>query len=294
MKTLVIKALDTAIGNFPLSDKHSIELIKKGDGTGTLTLSIRARAAAVITIKGGVFINDLEEESNSLSLPASSLDYTSTRVRVVDENAYIYVPNTVLWTFRQVWPNPYGQNLPVIKYGSSDLYNLDSLSNMFQGATSFNDDISNWDVSTATNLGSVFSGARTFNRNIGAWDTSLATITSSMFLNATSFNQDISNWNVSSVTGMNSMFAGATAFNQDISAWTFNLNANLDNFMNNKSNYNPIFYDALLQNLASRSWAGRTTAKTLGMGTNKYTAAGAAHRATLVNDGWTITDGGLV
>lgn len=294
MKTLVIKALDTAIGNFPRLDKHSIELIRRGDGTGVLTLKIRTKAASVVTIKGGVFINNLEEESNSLSLPASGATYTTIRVRVVDKNAYIYVLNTVLWSFMQNWPNPYGQNLPVIKYRSSDLFNLESVSEMFFDASSFNDDISNWDVSLVTNLSKAFQNASTFNRDIGAWNTSSTVTMSAMFAGATSFNQDISNWDVSKVTAMNSMFSGNGAFNQDISKWTFNLNVGLDNFMNNKSNYSPVFYDKLLQNLASRNWAGRTTVKSLGMGTNKYTAAGAAHRATLVSSGWTITDGGLV
>ena len=138
MQTLVIKALDTAIGNFPKSDKHSIELIRRGDGTGELTLSIRTISDSLVTIKGGVFINSLEEESNSLSLPGSTSGYTTIRVRVVDENAYIYIPITVLWSFKQDWTNPYGQNLPMVKYGSFDLFNLESVSDMFHNAISFN------------------------------------------------------------------------------------------------------------------------------------------------------------
>ena len=55
---------------------------------------------------------------------------------------------------------------------------------MFECATSFNNvDISNWDVSRATNM-------------------------KSMFYYVTSFNVDISNWDVSRVTNMNLMFVG--------------------------------------------------------------------------------------
>ena len=40
--------------------------------------------------------------------------------------------------------------------------------------------------------------------------------------------------------------------------------------------------------------SGRTSTKALGMGTIKYTIAGANARAALVADGWTITDGGII
>lgn len=268
MKTLVIKALDTAIGNFPRFDKHSIELIKRGDGTGTLTLSIRTINSSIITIKGGVFINDLNEESTQFTSPASISTFTSRRVKVNDENAYIYVPTSTRWSFYQEWLGVAETNSPIIKYGGADLYNLESIQLMFRYAASFNDDISNWDTSLVTNA------SRAFNE-------------------ASSFNRDINKWDVSKVTSMDSMFRNAHAFNKDISAWNFNVNVNLSSFMEGKSNYNPIFYDRLLQNLANKDWTGRTGAKVLGMGTNKYTSAGAVHRATLISSGWTITDGGL-
>ena len=41
---------------------------------------------------------------------------------------------------------------------------------MFRDATSFNQDIGNWDLSNATNIGEMFKGATSFNQDIGDWD----------------------------------------------------------------------------------------------------------------------------
>ena len=40
---------------------------------------------------------------------------------------------------------------------------------MFDGATSFNSDVSSWDIGSVTNLNDMFQGATSFNQNLCAW-----------------------------------------------------------------------------------------------------------------------------
>ena len=96
---------------------------------------------------------------------------------------------------------------------------LTNISNMFNGATSFNGDISTWNTSNITFMISLFYNATAFNQDIGNWDVSNVTLMDRAFYNASSFNQDISAWNVSGIEDMYQLFHGASSFNQDISSW---------------------------------------------------------------------------
>jgi surface protein len=79
--------------------------------------------------------------------------------------------------------------------------------------SSFNGDISQWDVSSVTNMYALFSWISAFNQDISSWDVSSVTNMESMFSGASSFNRDISKWaGPASMTTQNSIFSGATAF----------------------------------------------------------------------------------
>ncbi|MEQ9425952.1 MAG: BspA family leucine-rich repeat surface protein, partial [Cyclobacteriaceae bacterium] len=96
---------------------------------------------------------------------------------------------------------------------------ITDMSYLFDGKSSFNQDISSWDVSQVVNMEKVFNNAHAFNQDISNWDVSSVTNMYAMFFNAQVFNQDLSSWNVGAVTNMGAMFNSATLFNQDISSW---------------------------------------------------------------------------
>ncbi len=115
---------------------------------------------------------------------------------------------------------------------------ITTMNSMFESASTFNEDISSWDVSNSTSFSYFFYNATAFNQDIGEWDVSLAGQIANMFRNATSFNQDISAWDMSIKTNLNHMFRDATAFNKDISAWDVSSVTSMNNIFNGASSFN--------------------------------------------------------
>ena len=70
-------------------------------------------------------------------------------------------------------------------------------------------------------MSELFLNNQTFNDDISEWDLSSVTTTEKMFKFAEDFNQDLSGWDVSNVVYMNEMFYYATDFNQDIDLGMF-------------------------------------------------------------------------
>lgn len=98
-----------------------------------------------------------------------------------------------------------------------DVSGIEDFSQLFYNRTSFDQDISNWDVSSGTNFSYMLANT-SFDSDISGWDMGSATNIAGMFASNTAFNRDISSWDVSSVTLFNQVFSGAS-FNQDISSW---------------------------------------------------------------------------
>lgn len=118
-----------------------------------------------------------------------------------------------------------------------DVSEVTDMSNMFMSAAAFTGDISGWQVGNVTEMNSMFQNATLFNTNIGSWTTSSVNTMTRMFQNATDFDQNLA-WDVSNVTNMEWMFSGATDFNGDISSWTLTSLDRMSYMFENATSFN--------------------------------------------------------
>jgi surface protein len=108
--------------------------------------------------------------------------------------------------------------------GQWDVSNIQDFSYVFDAdrnrlLITFNEDLSNWDMSNATNLSHMFQCCRRFNSDVSRWNVSNVTDFSEMFVQCNVFNSDVSRWNTAAATDMNFMFFYCIAFNSDVADW---------------------------------------------------------------------------
>ncbi|MCP3664020.1 MAG: DUF285 domain-containing protein, partial [Gammaproteobacteria bacterium] len=167
----------------------------------------------------------------------------------------------------------------------ADTSSASRMRNIFEGATSFNQDVSSWDTSNITSMNEMFYGASSFNQDVSSWDTSGITEMGGMFRDATSFNQDVSSWDTSSVTTMEQMFYYASAFNQDLSSWDVSNVTAMDIMLSNTA-LSIINYDATLT-----GWNAQALQSGVSLGASGLTyCASAVDRQNMIDsDGWIIS-----
>lgn len=128
---------------------------------------------------------------------------------------------------------------------------IQDMSYLFQDKTSFNQDISSWDVSNVTNMQRIFHEARIFNQNIEYWKVGNVTNMEGMFYNAFNFNQNLNLWNVENVTDMSYMFYND--YGSEYPNPSFNMNIGNWN-VSNVTNMSHMFHGALLFNQPIGNW----------------------------------------
>ena len=174
---------------------------------------------------------------------------------------------------------------------SWNLINVTDIQSMFLFNTAFNQNIDSWNVSNITRMDSLFAETSAFNQSLNSWQVGNVAVMSAMFANASAFNQSLSNWDTSSVLDMGDMFKDATVFNQDISAWDFsNLSIGDDILVN--SAFSTANYDLLLISLDSQNRRPTVNFDTSAKYTNNSPASVARSRIIIGQSAWTLTDGG--
>jgi surface protein len=105
-----------------------------------------------------------------------------------------------------------------------DMSNATKLTAMFFCNVAFTgESIANWNVSNVKFLNHTFANANSFNANLGSWDTSQVVTLSATFWATFAFEGNgLANWDTGSVTNMDNTFATASAFvvsNDNVATW---------------------------------------------------------------------------
>ena len=159
------------------------------------------------------------------------------------------------------------------KYTSNMVYNatdvpilsdVNDMSGMFSQASSFDGDISSWNVSGVTDMHNMFYRVSSFNSDLSSWDVSGVTDMRNMFYFASSFNSDLSSWDVSGVTDMHKMFFFASSFNSDLSSWDVSAVTDIRDVFRRASSFN--------SDLSSWDVSGVTNTRGMFSGASSFTS----------------------
>ena len=209
-----------------------------------------------------------------------------------DKDKLLDVKNwgNIVWTSMS---NAFRACVNITTFSATDAPNLSSVTSMsgiFWGASSFNQPLNSWDVSSVTDMSNLVRSSL-FNQPLNSWDVSSVTDMSFMFTSS-SFNQPLNSWDVSNVSNMQYIFYGSS-FNQSLNSWNVSSVSNMSNFLA-QATLSTTNYDNTLI-----GWAGQIPLSyngTLNFGSSVYTLGGAAAtaRASLVSDVGAVSDGGGV
>jgi surface protein len=176
---------------------------------------------------------------------------------------------------------------------------------MFAENGSFNQDLS-FNTIAVTTMGSMFASATSFNRNISYWNVSNCTIFNSMFSGATAFNNGAAalttntaplTWTLNTAGAlktidMTSMFSGANCFSQDISSWNIkNVSTMTGMFTLNTTSMTKDLFNAMLTEWGITDASVNVPKTPFTFSTIKYTSGGSAGLTALQSApySWTVT-----
>jgi len=119
-----------------------------------------------------------------------------------------------------------------------DVRNVQNMSHTFTSCCSPTNDklsVSNWHVGNVVDFTSMFQQS-TFEDDLSRWDVSSGRYMNQMFAGAHYFNSNLDQWDVRNVQDMTEMFAAAEQFNQNLCSWGQKLNQDSVIFNNPERN----------------------------------------------------------
>ncbi|WP_299010791.1 BspA family leucine-rich repeat surface protein [uncultured Shewanella sp.] len=115
--------------------------------------------------------------------------------------------------------------------------NVTNMAYLFREATSFSSDLSNWNVCNVTDMRFMFAGIDATNFNLQNWCVNSVETMAAMFREAR-INSDLNHWNVSNVTNMAFMFWGVDNLDADLSDWNVGQVKNMAHMFKYAVNFN--------------------------------------------------------
>jgi surface protein len=172
------------------------------------------------------------------------------------------------------------------------------MTNMFYAASAFNNDgnanINNWQTLSLQQMNQMFAYSP-FNQPIGDWNVSNVRELRYVFWGNSSFNQSLENWGtqVQFCQDFEGLFSFATDFNQPLSGWNVGYSTNFIKFFENKdsSNYSTENTTSLLQNWGSQVLQ---TSVTLDLGNIDILDTDLSYISILQGKGWTVNYGNVI
>ena len=167
---------------------------------------------------------------------------------------------------------------------------IGDFSNLFQSKHHryFDEDLNDWDMSSATDLSGMFQNCHWFNRPLSQWNVSNVRTTARMFAAARTFHQDLSRWTLDRCEDMSYMFLHAFSLeHQHVTAWK--------DHIQNVRTMEGMFRDARSFDASQLTWDVSHVANTKGMvssisGVSLNLRGGSAPIVTTASSGQHITD----
>lgn len=179
-------------------------------------------------------------------------------------------------------------NMTIEATDAPDLSAAGDLTYMLRGTGVTTEDLSGWDVSQISSLLGLFQDT-SFNGNITTWDVSHVERFDALFYADPIFDQNISGWDTSSATNMNALFFHDAAFDQDISGWDVSQVTDMAD-MFDSGGISAQNYDTLLV-----GWSSQSLQADVNFDAGSSTYCDTTSRALLTDapNNWIITDGGI-